>query len=322
MRGSEVSRGGRTGQPPVRDPSAVPPTLVDRVRPGASSRATTRCCSRSPIPISSRRGADAFSVRRARAEPGARPHLPDLTGVAVERRGGRAGRRRDRVALVELSRYDVPQAVLADVRDLCARYGRLRLEAGDAGLLRLSAPTGAARRGRAGRAGRAAAARPALGDRGDAAPPRTRAAQAGADRARLAGRGPRAVRGRDALEFALADELELRPYQREAAPRASDRRRGDRPAVRRGQDDRRPRRDRPAGVGDADRDQQFRVACRSGARSYGEHDGRRRGDRRVLGPRQGDPPGDADHLPDAHPPAAARRRSRTWTCSSSASGGS
>ena len=39
--------------------------------------------------------------------------------------------------LVELSRYDVPQAVLADVRDLCARYGRLRLVAGEGGLLRL-----------------------------------------------------------------------------------------------------------------------------------------------------------------------------------------
>ncbi|MGI9097852.1 MAG: DNA repair helicase XPB [Solirubrobacteraceae bacterium] len=39
--------------------------------------------------------------------------------------------------LVELSRYDVPQAVLADVRDLCARYGRLRLRDGEDGLLRL-----------------------------------------------------------------------------------------------------------------------------------------------------------------------------------------
>ena len=34
-------------------------------------------------------------------------------------------------SLVALSRYPVPQAVLADVRDLCARYGRLRLVAGD-----------------------------------------------------------------------------------------------------------------------------------------------------------------------------------------------
>jgi len=41
--------------------------------------------------------------------------------------------------LVELSRYDVPQSVLADVRDLCARYGRLRLMEGEAGLLRLVA---------------------------------------------------------------------------------------------------------------------------------------------------------------------------------------
>jgi DNA excision repair protein ERCC-3 len=50
-----------------------------------------------------------------------------------------AGMRADEIAtaLVELSRYEVPQAVLADVRDLCARYGRLRLVAGDAGLLRL-----------------------------------------------------------------------------------------------------------------------------------------------------------------------------------------
>jgi DNA excision repair protein ERCC-3 len=41
--------------------------------------------------------------------------------------------------LVELSRYDVPQAVLADVSDLCARYGRLRLDQGDGGLLQLTA---------------------------------------------------------------------------------------------------------------------------------------------------------------------------------------
>jgi len=41
--------------------------------------------------------------------------------------------------LVELSRYDVPQAVLEDVRDLCARYGRLRLIEGQLGLLRLVA---------------------------------------------------------------------------------------------------------------------------------------------------------------------------------------
>lgn len=41
------------------------------------------------------------------------------------------------VCLTRLSRYAVPPAVLADIRDLCARYGRLRLLAGEAGLLRL-----------------------------------------------------------------------------------------------------------------------------------------------------------------------------------------
>ncbi|MGH2985331.1 MAG: DNA repair helicase XPB [Solirubrobacterales bacterium] len=40
-------------------------------------------------------------------------------------------------ALVEYSRYEVPQAILADIRDLCGRYGRLRLVEGEAGLLRL-----------------------------------------------------------------------------------------------------------------------------------------------------------------------------------------
>ncbi len=51
-----------------------------------------------------------------------------------------AGMRAEQIAqtLVELSRYEVPQAVLADVRDLCARYGRLRLVEGEAGLLRLT----------------------------------------------------------------------------------------------------------------------------------------------------------------------------------------
>jgi DNA excision repair protein ERCC-3 len=72
--------------------------------------------------------------------------------------------------LVELSRYEVPQAVLTDVCDLCDRYGRLRLLEGEAGLLRLvsderallaevarSAAVAALLRGRAG--GRAGARR-------------------------------------------------------------------------------------------------------------------------------------------------------------------
>jgi DNA excision repair protein ERCC-3 len=45
--------------------------------------------------------------------------------------------------LQELSRYPVPQPVLTDVHDLCARYGRLRLVASDDGGLRLIADTAA-----------------------------------------------------------------------------------------------------------------------------------------------------------------------------------
>jgi DNA excision repair protein ERCC-3 len=41
--------------------------------------------------------------------------------------------------LVKLSRYDAPQAVLADVRELCTRYGRVRLLPGECGALRLTA---------------------------------------------------------------------------------------------------------------------------------------------------------------------------------------
>ena len=41
--------------------------------------------------------------------------------------------------LLDLSRYEVPQTVLGDVRDLCARYGRMRLLSGESGLLRVTA---------------------------------------------------------------------------------------------------------------------------------------------------------------------------------------
>lgn len=46
-------------------------------------------------------------------------------------------------ALQELSRYPVAQTLLADVHDLCARYGRLRLVAAPDGGLRLTADTAA-----------------------------------------------------------------------------------------------------------------------------------------------------------------------------------
>ncbi len=131
-----------------------------------------------------------------------------------------AGMRADEIAasLVELSRYEVPQAVLADVRDLCARYGRLRLLAGDAGLLRLisddpallaevarAEPVGALLRGRlsATEATLAAAARGPL------------------KQALIALGWPvedlAPYEDGDALDIGLSDTLDVRPYQREAA---------------------------------------------------------------------------------------------------------
>ena len=60
-------------------------------------------------------------------------HTYRITAVSLWNAAA-AGMPADEIAasLVELSRYPVPQAVLADVRDLCARYGRLRLVAGEA----------------------------------------------------------------------------------------------------------------------------------------------------------------------------------------------
>jgi DNA excision repair protein ERCC-3 len=120
--------------------------------------------------------------------------------------------------LVRLSRYEVPQAVLADVRDLCARYGRLRLVQGEAGLLRLEADEPAL----LAEVARAAPVAELLRGR-----PRPVAATLAAS-----ARGPlkqvlielgwpvedlAPYEDGDALELALREELELRPYQRDAA---------------------------------------------------------------------------------------------------------
>lgn len=131
-----------------------------------------------------------------------------------------AGASADEIAatLVELSRYPVPQAVLADVRDLCARYGRLRLVEGAAGLLRLVADE-----------------EPLLAEVGRAAPVaellRGRPAPAEATLVPEA-RGPlkqalielgwpvedlAPYEDGDALELRLSAGLALRPYQRDAA---------------------------------------------------------------------------------------------------------
>ncbi len=130
------------------------------------------------------------------------------------------GMRADQIAaaLVELSRYEVPQAVLADVRDLCARYGRLRLHAGDAGLLRLVSeePALLAEIARAETVGKLLRGRPSATEATLAATARGPLKQAlialGWPVEDLA-----PYEDGDALEVRLADTLEVRRYQCEAA---------------------------------------------------------------------------------------------------------
>jgi DNA excision repair protein ERCC-3 len=130
-----------------------------------------------------------------------------------------AGLRADEIAatLVELSRYDVPQAVLADVRNLCARYGRLRLVEGEAGLLRLvcEEPALLAEVARAEPVAKLLRGRPSPTEATLAAPARGPLKQA------LIGLGwpvedLAPYEDGDSLEVALAATLEVRPYQRHA----------------------------------------------------------------------------------------------------------
>ncbi|MCP9488614.1 MAG: DEAD/DEAH box helicase [Solirubrobacteraceae bacterium MAG38_C4-C5] len=119
--------------------------------------------------------------------------------------------------LVELSRYEVPQAVLADVRDLCGRYGRLRLLEGDGGLLRLVAdePALLAEVTRADSVAELLRGRPSPGEATLAGPARGPLKQA------LIGLGwpvedLAPYEDGDALELSLADDVDLRPYQADA----------------------------------------------------------------------------------------------------------
>jgi len=131
-----------------------------------------------------------------------------------------AGLRAEEIAqtLVELSRYEVPQAVLADVRDLCARYGRLRLVEGEAGLLRLTCddPALLSEVARAAPVATLLRGRPSATEATLAAPARGPLKQAlialGWPVEDLA-----PYEDGDALDVELRDTLEVRPYQQHAA---------------------------------------------------------------------------------------------------------
>jgi DNA excision repair protein ERCC-3 len=120
--------------------------------------------------------------------------------------------------LADLSRYDVPQPVLADIRDLCARYGRLRLDDGDAGLLRLTADTPAL----LAEVSRAAPVAELL--RGRLSPTEvtlSAAARGPLKQALIALGWPVEDRASyedgATLEIALSEDLDVRAYQRDAA---------------------------------------------------------------------------------------------------------
>ena len=120
--------------------------------------------------------------------------------------------------LVELSRYEVPHAVLADVRDLCARYGRLRLVEGEGGLLRLfcDEPALLTEVTRAEPVARLLRGRPQPTEATLAA-----AARGPLKQALIALGWPvedlAPYEDGDALELDLRDSFEIRPYQQEAA---------------------------------------------------------------------------------------------------------
>ncbi|MGO9974664.1 MAG: DNA repair helicase XPB [Solirubrobacteraceae bacterium] len=119
--------------------------------------------------------------------------------------------------LVELSRYEVPQAVLADVRDLCARFGRLRLVEGEAGLLRLvcDEPALLAEVARAEPIACLLRGRPSLTEATLSA-----VARGALKQALIALGWPvedlAPYEDGDALALALRDALEVRPYQEQA----------------------------------------------------------------------------------------------------------
>lgn len=119
--------------------------------------------------------------------------------------------------LVELSRYEVPQAVLAEVRDLSARYGRLRLLEGEDGLLRLVGDVALlAEVSRAETVARLLRGRPSLGEATLASEARGPLKQALVELGwPVEDLAP--YEDGTALALVLAEGVELRPYQREAA---------------------------------------------------------------------------------------------------------
>ncbi len=220
--------------------------------------------------------------------------------------------------LLEYSRYSVPHALLVDVAETMARYGRLRLEKHPVhGLVLVSNDRPVLEE-----VLRAKKVAGMMGARIDADtvavhPSRARQPQAGAAQDRLAGRGLRRVRRRRgardrARRVGLVDAAVPEGGRRVVLARRLRRRR---PPLRCRQDHGRRGGD-GRGQGDhADPRHQHRQRAAVEGRADATHVADRRGDRRVQRLGQGDParhdrdvPGD-DDAPEGrlHPPRAPRR---------------
>ena len=159
--------------------------------------ATRRCCSRSTTsaPTDCRKAIAPFAELERSPE---HIHTYRLTPLGLWNARA-AGHDAEQVVdtLLEYSRYAVPHALLVDVAETMARYGRLRLEKHPVhGLVLASQRPAGARGGAAGEEGRRDARHPHRRRHGRRPPVRARQPQAGAAQARLAGRGLRRLRRR------------------------------------------------------------------------------------------------------------------------------
>ena len=211
--------------------------------------------------------------------------------------------------LLEFSRYSVPHALLVDVAETMARYGRLQLvkdEEHGLVLRSLDAPV-------LEEILRSKKAAPLLGtriapDARPGAPQRARQPQAGAAEAGLAGGGPRRLRRRrGARDRPRRGRLDAAALPGRGRGQLLARRvRGRRAALRGRQDPRRGGRDGQGPRDDADPGDQHRLGAAVARRAAQAHLADRGRDRRVLRGPQGDPPGDDRDVPGRDDEAEGR----------------
>ncbi len=262
-------------------------------------------------------------VRRARAQPGAHPHLPADAARAVERTRRRPRRRAGRQRPADLQPLRRPARTAGRRR---RDDGALRAAApGQAPHPRAGAQQHRPRRVRGGAAEqegrrdarRAARRRPGVRGLGRGAPQPAREPQAGAPQARLACRGLRGLRRRRGpRDRARRGRLVAAGLPEGGCRLVLARRlRGRGPPLRCRQDPGRSGRHGPCAGDHADPGHQHGRRPAVEVRAAPPYHPDRGGDRRVQRCPQGDPAGDDRHLPGADPaqegrlppPRAARR---------------